>query len=77
MKPGTEVRLLGPFKEWYEIIRRFIVDSKKEWSLWAMEKHRAGWERGASLATYFGSSLVLHPPALTPLARCRQHPKTV
>lgn len=31
----------------------------------------------ASLAIHFGGSLVLHPPALTPLAWCRQHPNTV
>lgn len=57
MKPGTEVRLLGPFKEWYEIIRRFIVDSKKEWSPWAVEKHGAGWERGPRLLLILGAAL--------------------
>lgn len=28
-------------------------------------------------AIHFGGSLILHPPTLTPLARYRQHPKTV
>ena len=49
--------------------QEIYTDSGIEWLAWDMEEHNVGWEGGPCL--------ILSPPALTPLARCGQHPQMV